>query len=317
MSAAGGASAVRSWRSSVTGRSRPRQLPLLSRPDARHYLLLAPALALLVFLLAAPAAYIAWLSFYQSTYGQAPVFVGLANYAEILDDPVFWRAFGNTFFTVNGIVYGELALALALAVLLRGWMPGRRFLIAVILAPYAITETSGIVMWRYLLEPDVGLVSQALTAIGLPSPEWSTDPVQTLVVAGLVAIWHHLPFTFLVLYAALTTVPKEAMEAADIDGASKWQKFRAIELPLIMPAIMIAILFRYIFAIRMFSEVWLLTQGGPARLSELLAIYLYRETFEYHDFGAASATGLVMLVLALLIAIPYLRKMLWDTARDG
>ena len=222
-SALHGARAAPAWWPAVTGRSRLRQLPLLSRPDARHYLLLAPALALLVFLLAAPAAYIAWLSFYQSTYGQAPVFVGLANYAEILDDPIFWNAFENTFFTVNGIVYGELILGLALAVLVRGWMPGRRFLIAVILAPYAITETSGIVMWRYMLEPDVGLVSQALTAVGLPSPAWNIDPVQTLVVAGLVAIWHHLPFTFLVLYAALMTVPKEAIEAADIDGASVWQ----------------------------------------------------------------------------------------------
>jgi multiple sugar transport system permease protein len=290
--------------------ARARQLPLLSRPDWRHYLLLAPALALLAALLAAPAVYIGWLSFQQSTYGQDAVFVGLANYVTIFQDYVFWRAFWNTFFTVNGIVYGELALGLAMAVLLRGWMPGRRLLIAAILAPYAVTETSGIVMWRYMLEPDVGLLTQGLAALGLPAPAWTTDPVQTLFVAGLVAIWHHLPFTFLVLYAALTTVPTEALEAADIDGASGWQKFRRIEVPLIMPAIMIAIVFRYIFAIRMFSEVWLLTQGGPARLSEVLAIYLYRETFKYHDFGVASATGLVMLAAALAIAVPYLRRML-------
>lgn len=103
-----------------------------------------------MFLLAAPAVYIGWLSFHQSTYGQAPVFVGLANFAQIFGDPIFWRAFWNTFFTVNGIVYGELALALA--VLVRGWMPGRPLLIAIILAPYAITESSGIVMCLYMLE---------------------------------------------------------------------------------------------------------------------------------------------------------------------
>ena len=131
------------------------------------------------------------------------------------------------------------------------------------------------------------------------------------------AIWHHLPFTFLVLYAALTTVPREALEAADMDGASDWQKFRQIEIPLIVPAMMIAILFRYIYAIRMFSEVWLLTQGGPARLSEVLAIYLYRETFKYRDFGAASATGLFMLVVVLLIAVPYLRKMVRNATENA
>lgn len=144
--------------------------------------------------------------------------------------------------------------------------------------------------------------------MGLPSPAWDTNPVQTLMVAGLVAIWHHLPFTFLVLYVALSTVPREALEAADMDGASGWQKFRQIEIPLIVPAMMIAILFRYIYAICMFSEVWLLTQGGPARLSTVLAIYRYRETFKCRDFGTASATELFMLVVVLLIADPHLRK---------
>jgi len=170
-------------------------------------------------------------------------------------------------------------------------------------------------MWRYMFEPDVGMVSQGLARLGLGQLDWSTNPVETLLLAGTIAIWHHLPFTFLILYSALTTVPKELLEASEIDGATAWQQFRHITLRLIMPAILIAVLFRYIFAIRTFAEVWLLTEGGPARLSEVLAIYLYRETFKYHEFGMASATGFVMLAMSLVIALPYLKQMYREAAR--
>lgn len=281
----------------------------------RQWLLLTPAWVLLALMLALPTLYVGWLSLHESTYGADPRFVGLDNYLRILRDPIFWRAFWNTFFVVNAVVYGELALGLALAVVVAGWCPARKLVIAVILAPYAITESSAIVMWRYMLEPDVGIATQLLVRLGIGQLEWSTNPVATLSLAAVIGIWHHMPFTFLILYAALVTVPRDILDAADIDGASAWQKFRRITLRMIMPAILIAVLFRYIFALRMFSEVWLLTQGGPARLSELLAIYLYRETFKYHDFGAASATGWIMLLLSLAIALPYLARMYREVRR--
>jgi multiple sugar transport system permease protein len=268
-----------------------------------HYAMLSPTLVLLLAFLALPAAYVGWLSLHSSTYGQSASFVGLANYAQIFGDRIFWRAFWNTFFLVNAIVYVEVALGLGLAVLLSGPLPGKALIISVILAPYAITESSGIVMWRYMFEPDVGMVSQLLERLALPQLEWSTNPVATLCLAGTIAVWHHLPFTFLILYAALTTVPRDVLEASRIDGATDWQQFRLITLRLIMPAILIAVLFRYIFAIRTFAEVWLLTEGGPARLSEVLAIYLYREVFKYHQFGVAAATGWFIAVTAMPIRI--------------
>ena len=282
-----------------------------------HYAMLSPTLVLLLAFLALPAVYVGWLSLHSSTYGQSASFVGLANYAQIFGDRIFWRAFWNTFFLVNGIVFGEILLGLGLAVLMSGPVPAKPLVFAILLAPYAITESSGIVMWRYMLEPDVGMVTHLLDRIGLGQLDWTTDPVQTLTLAGIIAIWHHLPFTFLILYAALTTLPKEVLEAADIDGATAWQKFRLVTLRLIMPAILIAVLFRYIFAIRTFAEVWLLTEGGPARLSEVLAIYLYRATFKYHEFGVAAATGWFMLTMSLVIALPYLRKMYREVTRGA
>ena len=299
--------------------ARGRAAPGWSPFDGRHawyVALVAPALLLLIAMLAAPAVYVVWLSFHRSTFGLEPVPVGFANYSRLVADPAYWRAFWNTFVVVNVVVYGELALGLAVAVLLRGWLPGKKIVVAAILAPYAITESSGIVMWRYMLEPDVGVLTRAIERIGLSFP-WDSEPWMALALAAVVAIWHHMPFTFLILYAALLTIPKETQEAASIDGANAWQRFWKVEVPMILPAILVAILFRYIFAIRLFSEVWLLTHGGPARLTEVLAIYLYRETFQYREFGLASAAGVAMLLMSLLIAMPYLHRMAKEARRDG
>ncbi|MEP6941443.1 MAG: sugar ABC transporter permease [Betaproteobacteria bacterium] len=279
--------------------------------------MLVPTLLLLAAFLVIPAIYVGWLSFNSSTYGQATNFVGLTNYAQLFSDPIFWRAFWNTFLIVNGIVYAELFLGLGLAVLLSPPLPGKALIIAVILAPYAITESSGIVMWRYMFEPDVGMVSHLLSSLGLGQLDWSTNPVETLLLASTIAIWHHLPFTFLILYSALTTVPREVLEASEIDGATRWQQFTLIVLRLILPAVLLAVLFRYIFAIRTFAEIWLLTEGGPARLSEVLAIYLYREMFKYHQFGMAAATGCFMLVMSIVIALPYLQRMYREVRRNA
>lgn len=271
--------------------------------------MVAPAQLLLVAFILIPAIYVAALSFTASSWGAAPRFVGLDNYAAILDDAVFWRATWNTFLVVNVIVYGELLLGLGLAVLLSGPVPCRALVFGALLAPYAITEASVVTMWRFMLEPDIGLINWSLASLGLGQIEWTVDRVDALLVVALLAIWQHLPFTFLILHAALATIPLELTEAARVDGATPWQNFLRVTLPLLMPALLVALLFRYIFAVRLFAEVWLLTEGGPARLTEVLGVYLYRQAFRYHEFGMAAATGWIMLALSLLLALPYILRL--------
>ena len=282
-----------------------------------HYLMIAPAQLMLAAVILLPAASLLWLSLERYTYGRASEFVGLANYAYILADRAFWRATLNTFLVVNVIVYGELLLGLGLALLVAGWIPCRRLVVSALLAPYAITEVSAVVMWRYMLEPDIGMINYALTALGLGQIDYGGDPVAALCVAAVMAIWLHAPFTFLIVYAALLTVPSELVEAARVDGAGAWQVFRHVKFRLIVPAILIALLFRYITAMRLFAEIWLLTEGGPARMTEVLAVYLYRQAFKYHEFGVAAATGFAMLILSLAIAMPYLVQMYRRMARDA
>ena len=281
----------------------------MGAPRLVHWLMVAPVQLLLLACIFVPSLWVLWLSFHEYAMAQPPVFVGFANYAAILGDPIFWRACLNTLIVVNLVVYGELAAGLALALLMAGWVPMKRLVISLLLAPYAVTEVSAVVMWRYMLEPDTGMVNWWLQGLGLGQIAWTVNANHALLVIVLLSIWIHLPFTFLILYAAVTTVPKELIEAARVDGANGWKAFWHVTLRVIMPAVLVALLFRYIFAMRLFSEVWLLTQGGPARLTEVLAVYLYRHAFRYYEFGIAAATGWIMATLSLLIAAWYLHQL--------
>jgi multiple sugar transport system permease protein len=271
--------------------------------------LIAPAQLMLGIVIFVPAIYVVWLSFQQSTFGQNAVFVGTANYAKVISDPYFWRALVNTVIIVAVVVHVELVIGLGVALLFASGVPFRPIMLAIALAPYAVSEVSAVVMWRFLFDPDVGAATQFLRAIGLPIIEWSVNPSHGLFLVALLSIWLHLPFTFVILYSARLAIPGELYEAATVDGATLYQQFRRITLPLLMPAILIAMLFRYIFAFRLFSEVWLLTQGGPARTTEVLAVYLYLEAFRYNAFGVAAATGWLLVLASLVLAVWYLRRL--------
>jgi multiple sugar transport system permease protein len=275
----------------------------------RQWALLVPAQSLLVLMLFLPALYVFWLSLTRSTYGSSPVWAGLANYAGVLYDPYFWTATLNTAIVVNAIVLVEFLLALAMALLFAGWIPWRRLMIALVLAPYAISEVVAVVVWKFMMEPYAGPVTLVLKAIGLPTLDWAVEPSHGLAMVVVLSVWHHLPFTFIILYTALLGIPKDLYEAAQCDGAGAWARFRDITVPLLVPAMLVAVVFRYIFAFRIFSEVWLLTGGGPARSTEVLAVYLYRQAFRYAEFGAAAATGWLMLIASLLMGSWYMHQM--------
>ncbi len=279
------------------------------KPDRRHWLMVSPAQALLVLVLFVPALYVFWLSLTRSTYGKSPEWVGLANYATVLGDPYFWRALWNTAIVVNTIVFVEFALALGVAVLFAGWIPWRKWMIAMVLAPYAITEVVSVVIWKFMMDPYGGPITNALASLGLPPLDWSVEPSHGLALVIVLSVWHHLPFTFILLYTALLGIPRDLYEAAQVDGASAWKQFVRITIPLLVPAMLVALVFRYIFAFRIFSEVWLLTGGGPARTTEVLAVYLYRQAFRYADFGAGAATGWLMLLASLLMGAWYIHLM--------
>jgi len=271
--------------------------------------MVAPVQLMLGLMIFLPALWVLWLSFNESSFGLAPRFVGLANYARLLGEEAFWRALLNTVILVLVVVHVELLIGLGMALLFADGVPAKRVMISVVLAPYAISEVAAVVMWRYMMDPEVGIVSRTLANAGLPTLEWAIDPWSGLAMIALLSIWLHLPFTFVILYAARLAVPNELYEAARIDGAGPWQRFVYVTLPVMMPAILVAVLFRYIFAFRIFSEVWLMTGGGPARQTEVMAVYLYLEAFRYNEFGVAAATGWLMVAASIVLALVYLQRL--------
>lgn len=277
----------------------------MKTPDRGAFLLAAPAHLLLAITITIPAIYILWLSLNDSTFGTQLTFVGLSNYFDVFADPSFWSAARNTFFVVNGIVYVEILLAVLIAAVLVSGVPFRPMLIAIILVPYAASEVVTVLVWKSLMNPSYGLIGRTLMDLGL-GLNWSVSPSDALVLVGIISVWQHLPFSFLLIYAGMMAIPRSLYEAAAIDGAGTIQTFFKVTLPLLVPTVLVAIIFRFVFAFRLFSEVWLLTGGGPARMTEVLAVYLYRDAYRTGDFGAAAATGWLMVVGTLLFASVYL-----------
>jgi multiple sugar transport system permease protein len=280
-----------------------------SRPRLTTWLYLTPLHMLLLAILTAPSFYVLWLSLNQSSYGTSLTWVGLDNYRAVFADSYFWRATINTFFVVNGVVYVELVVALALAMLFVSGVPLRGLMFACILMPYAISEVVAVLVWKMMMDPSIGAISRTLETMGFGLLNWSASPTIGLTLVAVINVWINLPFTFLMIYSGLLAIDTSLYEAAHIDGATRWQRFTRITLPLLVPTLLIALIFRLIFAFRMFSEVWLLTKGGPARMSEVLAVYLYERGFRYGDFGIASATGWMMVVGSLLLASVFLLAM--------
>jgi ABC-type sugar transport system permease subunit len=267
--------------------------------------LIAPVHILILSMIVIPSIFVIWLSVTKSSFGLAPTYVGLENYIRVLSDPAFLRALRNTVVIVVFAVHAELGIGLLVALLFANGLPFRRVLLVAVLTPYAVSEVIAVVMWRFLFDLDAGPVTLALQAVGLPILDWSFEPSHAMILVALLTIWLHLPFTFIILYAARLVIPRHLYEAARIDGATNFQVFRRVTLPLLGPAIVVALVFRYIFAFRIFSEVWLLTNGGPARTTEVVATYLYREAFSYNAFGTAAATAWIMVVASLLLAAGY------------
>lgn len=268
--------------------------------------LLAPVQLLLLVVVILPSIYVVWLSFHVSSFGQTPEFTGWSNYLRVLSDPAFRSAMWNTIVIVVVAVHLEMLVALGMALLFNSGIPFRRILLVAVLAPYAVSEVVAVAMWRFLFDLDIGPITLLMQGLGLPILEWSYNPIDATVMIILLTIWMHLPFTFVILYAARLAMPSDLYEAARIDGATRIQCFWRVTLPLMGPAILVALLFRYIFAFRMFSEVWLLTGGGPARSTEVVAVYLYQEAFSYNAFGTASATALLMVAASLVLASGYI-----------
>ncbi len=261
-----------------------------------------PVAVVLAAIIVVPSIQLLWMSFTDASPGMDTQWVGLKNYVRILSDPGFQAALIRNILFVAGVVALEMAVGLAIALLLENPVPLRGLWMALIVAPYAVSPIVAVVMWKYMLDPNFGVVNFMIAHAGLPTVAWFTSAGTSMAGIVLIAVWKEFSFVTIVSFAALKAIPGDFVEAARIDGAGYAQVLRHIKLPMILPALAIVTMFRIIYTLREFAIVHTTTGGGPGTSTEILALYLYKEAFRYLNFGAGAATGWLMLVATVLTA---------------
>ncbi|GAB3108311.1 sugar ABC transporter permease [Streptomyces calidiresistens] len=272
---------------------------------------LSPALLLYGLLVLTPVALAMWFSLYSwNGMGGLPSdFVGLDNFRRMLSDPIFLGDLRRGGILILLSLLVQLPLAMALALLLNQRMRGRAIYRLLFFAPYVLSEVITAVLFTSILAPDSGLLNHVLGSIGLESLQraWLADPDTVLMALFAVITWKFFGFYTILYLAGRQSIPHELNEAASLDGASPWQQFRHITLPLLGPTIRISVFLSVIGTIQLFDLVWVMTRGGPVRSSETLAVTMFDFGFQRYQFGYASAFSVAMFVISMVFALLYVR----------
>jgi len=270
------------------------------------YLFVAPMLLFLLGIILFPLGH----AFLTSLYREAGVnirFVGLGNYARLLDDPTFWNSLGvSVVFTVASVAL-HLVVAMPVALFVNGLRRGRTTLRLAFLTPWMVTPVLGAIAWVWLLDPHFGVANHLLRSVGVVTENriWLGEPNLALASIIAVDVWRGFPFIMLILLAGLQTVPREEYEAASIDGAGALQRFLYVTLPHLRYLLVVATTLDVINTVRTFDIVAVMTKGGPVNATEVLPVLIFNTAFQANRFGPAAAIGVVLLGLLLIFSTLY------------
>jgi multiple sugar transport system permease protein len=272
-------------------------------------LFIAPALALLLFLSIWPLIWLIRLSFtdYSVTRDVPASFVGLNNYIDVITSDQTHKRLVTTLIFVFGAVGLQTILGFTIAYLISRRLRGRGALTTLFLIPMMLSPVVVGLFWKFMLDVQFGVVNSFSDSLGLGRAEWLTNQRLALFSLIIVDTWQWTPFIMLIALAGLTAVPKYLYEAAEIDRASEWFRFRRITLPLVWPLLLIAIMFRAIEAFRLFDLVYILTGGGDGGTTETISFQVYKIAFFGFDTGRASAYGVLIVIVVTIAAQLYLR----------
>ena len=280
-------------------------------------ILIVPSVVLLAVINLYPFIYALTMSFqrYNMTRAaQGAKFVGFANYAAAFQDPRFINSIARTLIFVIGAVGVEFLLGFALAFVLNSKLRGMDTIRKLSIAPVTVMPIVSALLWFYLFNQRYGLVNWFIGLVGIPPQPWLTDQTLAMVSIIIADVWQWTPFVMLVILAGLNALPEYVYEAAQIDGLSKWQQFRLVTLPLLMPVILIIVLLRTMDAFKLFDLVYVMTQGGPAGSTETMSYYIYIQAFNFFELGYAAALAIIMLILINIIAQIFVRRLYREEA---
>jgi len=284
----------------------------LKQQDARTaWLLLTPSLLVMLGVTLWPVISTFILSFLNAPTGinQLRTFVGFANYIDMLTDQLFWETIGRTAYFTGVSVGLELIFGLAIAQLIHSRPWGWQFLRISLIIPWAVPTIVNGAMWRWIYSADFGALNGLLMQLGLIKHyvPWLSLPNMAMNLVIVADIWHTMPFVALVLQAALATLPEDLDEAAAVDGANVWQRFWQIRLPLLRPAILVALIVRTVDAFRVFDIVYIITSGGPAYKTLTITYLTYLNSFAFGKQGTGAALSFLISTFTIIMALIYIR----------
>ncbi len=279
-----------------------------------------PALIVVLAVIVFPWVYTIWMSLHEWKVGSPPTFVGLANFIRLPSDARFVESIWHTLLYTALSVAMPVLLGTLAAVIFHAKIPLRGLFRGLFILPMMATPVAIALVWTMMFHPQLGILNYLLSLVGLPPQLWVFHPASVIPSLVLVETWQWTPLVMLIVLGGLASIPSEPYESAMLDGATAWQVFRYISLPLISPFLFIAAMIRMIDAVKSFDIIFAITQGGPGSASETINLYLYSVAFVYYDVGYASAIVLVFfaLIVALAAALLRLRQQThWNEAGGG
>jgi raffinose/stachyose/melibiose transport system permease protein len=269
-------------------------------------LMLAPALLVYSVYLVYPLLYSIFYSFSENNGVSSPKYVGAANYRQLTHDDIFWSSLRNTMVVLGIAVVLLVPLAFLLAVLLSGPVRGAGVLRALIFAPAIVAPILIGLIWVFILDPHIGLINAFLASLGFTGPQWIGGTTLTPLSVAMVYVWQTIGFVLTIFYAGLKMLPRDVLEASELDGAGKWQQLRYVTVPMMQETFGICTVLAITGVFKIFELVYVLTGGGPVHLSEVLVSYMYYVTFTLQNYGYGMTLAVVVFVLGAAVSIGYL-----------
>ncbi|HEU5433545.1 MAG TPA: sugar ABC transporter permease [Thermomicrobiales bacterium] len=276
-----------------------------------------PTIVALLAVIAFPLAFALWVSLhnYDLTKGGIGAFTGFVNYADILGNDLYQTAARNTVVYSASVVILELLVALGLSLLLN--QPGLRFravYLGILLIPLLVSPVAVGLIWRLLLHPDLGALNWMFGLVGLPKQAWLGGQASAMPTVIGVDVWHETSLMIVIILAGLTALPRDPIEAAMVDGASRWQVLRTVTLPLLAPVMLVAALIRMISAFKTYDLIYILTRGGPGTATETISYTIWKQAFTSLEMGKAAAASFLLLIVIMCLTIVLIRVMPHDEA---
>jgi multiple sugar transport system permease protein len=283
--------------------------------ERAYVVAVAATLLWLVAFIGYPFAYNIVMSVQEVSFGNlrsmARPFVGLANYRDVVEDPVFWRVVSNTALFVGGNVALSFVLGLTLALFFDRGFPGAAFLRGLLLAGWILPPMVAGAVFKWILATEYGVLNEALSLLGILKGRvhWISDPDVALLSVTIANVWYGTPFTMILLAAGLATLPQELYEASALDGAGRWGRFVHVTLPLLMPTMLAVLALTTIYTLRVFDLIWTMTRGGPVDSTNILPLWSFLYSFELFRFGHGAAVATLSMGIVIVVAAVYVRSL--------